>query len=316
VWVSTVRTLLIDTDVAADDALAVLWAMYRPDVELVAVTVNCGNVDFDRQIENALYVVEFAGVPQPPPVHAGCREPLLRRYRPVPEVFGADGMGDANLPKATLAQSGVHAVDAIIAAARAHPGELEIVALAPLTNLALALTRAPEIARQIKTIYYMAGCLWARGNITMGAEFNAWVDPEAARIVLHSGANLVFVPWEVALDHAYVTPDERQGIAQLSTRTARLYMTITRVLDEFSRTVNHAPGMIHADMVILAAALEPEIVLDRAAAYVDIECGGELSRGVTFIDWGEHGHEPTVDIVRRVDRDRFAALISEFVSTR
>jgi inosine-uridine nucleoside N-ribohydrolase len=313
----TKRPILIDTDVAADDALSVLWALYRPDVEVVAVTVNCGNIPFEQQVENALYTVEFSGVHNPPPVIAGCREPLLRQYRSVPEVFGADGMGDSNLPKSTLMPAPRHAVDAIIELAREHSGELEIVALAPMTNLAVALARAPDIAQHIKTIYYMAGCLWARGNITMGAEYNAWVDPEAVRIVLRSGANLVFVPWEVAEDDAYVTGRERERMAALGTRTSQLYITITRVLHEYCDRVPGARGMTHADIVIMAVALEPQIVLKRERAFVDIECGGELSRGVTFLDWaGMDGREPNVDVIHRVDRDRFAALVHDFVATR
>src|SRR5262249_40907554 len=153
----------------------------------------------------------------------------------VPEVWGADGMGDAGFPRARQRPEPRHAVDAIADLAARHPGELEIVSLGPLTNVAVALLRQPSLAGQVRTIYAMSGCLYAQGNITLGAEYNAWVDPEAARIVYRAGANLVLIPWEVAARDAFVTPEEEDRIARLDTVGSRFYMQVTRVMREYTR---------------------------------------------------------------------------------
>jgi purine nucleosidase len=311
------RKLLIDTDTAADDALALMMALYHPDAEVLAVTINCGNMDFDQMVENALYTVEVAGQGGQVPVYPGCRQPLMGQYRSVPEVFGQDGMGNAFFPKARQRAENRHAVDVIVELANAHPGELEIVALAPVTNIAVALTRDPTIARKLKAIYFMGGTLYAMGNMSMGAEFNVWVDPEAARILFRSGANVILTPWEVARDHAYVTQDERGRIASLDTITSRFYMQVTHVLNEHNRNVDGAPGTIHADCIGMAVPLFPELVTERRGMFADVELGGELARGVTFLDWtGLTGNPANLDVVFRTDRERFADRMLQFVSTR
>ena len=296
------RRILVNTDTSAGDAIALLLLLGAPDVQVEAVTITCGNAEFDQQVENALYTIELAGRGGQVPVHAGCREPLLGRYRSVPEVWGADGMGDSRLPRATQRAEAQHAVDAIVELAARHAGELEIVSLGPLTNLAVAIRREPSVARQVKAVYAMSGCLYAQGNISLGAEYNAWVDPEAARIVFHAGANLVLIPWEVAARDAYVTPAEEAEIAALDTAGSRFYMQVTPVMREYTRTRGR-PGHVHADALTLRVALEPSLVRERRRMYVDIEVAGELGRGVTFFDW--MGTRPTnTDVVLGVYRDR------------
>src|SRR5262249_47869267 len=224
-----VRRVLVNTDTSAGDALALLLLLGMPDVQVEGVAITCGNSEFDQQVENALYTIELAGRGGEVPVYPGCREPLLGRYRSVPEVWGADGMGDSRLPRATQRAEPRHAVDAIIELAARHADELEIVSLGPLTNLAVALRQQPNLARQVRAIYAMGGCLYAQGNITLGAEYNAWVDPEAAQIVFRAGANLVLIPWEVAAREAFVAPDEEGGIAWLYKAGRPVYLEVTPV---------------------------------------------------------------------------------------
>ena len=278
------RPLLINTDTSAGDAIALLLALQATDVEVVGITITCGNSGFDQQVENALYTLEVAGRGGRVPVFPGCRDPLLGRYRSVPEVWGADGMGDSSFPRARQRPERRHAVDAITDLAQRYAGELEIVSLGPLTNLAVALARMPEVARLVKTIYAMSGCLYGQGNITLGAEYNAWVDPEAARIVYHAGANVVLVPWEVAAREAFVTPEEEAEIARLDTVGSRFYMQVTRVMREYTRARNR-PGLVHADVLAMLVPLVPALVRERRRLFVDIEVAGELGRGVTFFDW-------------------------------
>jgi len=279
-----VRPLLINTDTSAGDAIALLLALQATDIEVVGITITCGNSGFDQQVENALYTLEVAGRGGQVPVFPGCRDPLLGRYRSVPEVWGADGMGDSSFPRARQRPERRHAVDAITDLAQRYAGELEVVSLGPLTNLAVALARMPEVARLVKTIYAMSGCLYGQGNITLGAEYNAWVDPEAARIVYHAGANVVLVPWEVAAREAFVTPEEEAEIARLDTVGSRFYMQVTRVMREYMRARNR-PGLVHADVLAMLVPLVPALVRERRRLFVDIEVAGELGRGVTFFDW-------------------------------
>jgi purine nucleosidase len=298
-----VRRILVNTDTSAGDAIALLLLLRTLDVRVEAVTMTCGNSEFDQQVENALYTIELAGRGGEVPVYAGCREPLLGQYRSVPEVWGADGMGDSRLPRATQRAETQHAVEAIVELAARHAGELEIVSLGPLTNLAVAIRQQPSLARQVKAIYAMSGCLYAQGNITLGAEYNAWVDPEAARIVFRAGANLVLIPWEAAAREAFVTPDEEAEIASLDTVASRFYMQVTRVMREYTQA-RHRPGIVHADVLAMLVPLEPTLVRERRRMFVDIEVAGELGRGVTFFDW-MGTRPPNVDVILGVHRGQF-----------
>jgi purine nucleosidase len=296
------RRILVNTDTSAGDAIALLLLLGTPDIRVEAVTITCGNSEFDQQVENALYTIELAGRGGDVPVHAGCREPLLNRYRSVPEVWGADGMGNSRLPRATTRPQSQHAVDAIVDLAARHAGELEIISLGPLTNLAVAIRRQPSLARQVKAIYAMSGCLYAQGNMTLGAEYNAWVDPEAARIVFHAGANLVLIPWEVAARDAYITPAEEAELAALDTIGSRFYMQVTPVMREYTQKRGR-PGIVHADVLAMLVPLEPTLVRERRRMFVDIEVAGELGRGVTFFDW-MGTRPPNADVVLSVHRER------------
>lgn len=308
------RRLLINTDTSAGDALALLLALADPAVEVVAVTVTCGNSAFDQQVENALYTLEVAGRGGAVPVYAGCREPILRRFRSVPEVWGEDGMGNSGFPRARQRPEPGHAVDAMLALSERHAGALEIVSLGPLTNVAVALLRDPGLARRVRAIHAMSGCLYAQGNITLGAEYNAWVDPEAARIVYHAGAPLLLTPWEVALRDACVSFEEESAFDRLDTETARFYETITRVMREYTRTRGR-PGLVHADILAMLVTLIPGIVEERRRMFVDIEVAGELGRGVTFLDWG--GTRPAnAEIVLRVDPTAVAAALGRLLAAR
>ena len=295
------ETLLVNTDTSAGDAIALLLALAEPDVQVAGVTITCGNSGFDQQVENALYTIELAGRAGEVPVYPGCREPLLGRYRSVPEVWGADGMGDSSFPRATQRPE---------APARGRRHRRAGGAPCRRARRSSRWGRSPtwrwpssgsqDVARQVKTIYAMSGCLYAQGNITLGAEYNAWVDPEAARIVFRAGANLVLVPWEVAARDAFVTPEEEAEIARFDTVGSRFYMQVTRVMREYTR-VRRRPGLVHADALAMLVPLEPTLVRERRRMFVDIEVAGELGRGVTFFDWSGT-RPPNADVVLGVDR--------------
>jgi purine nucleosidase len=158
----------------------------------------------------------------------------------------------------------------------------------------------------IKTIYFMGGTLHAVGNITMGAEFNVWVDPEAADIVFRSGARLVITPWETARNDAVMSVEDREAIGKLATPTAEFFYKATRALYEYTQQVEGKPGGIHSDIIGMTVPLFPGETLDKADMYMAVELGGELSRGVTFLDWvGLTGKPANVTIVKAIDRAAF-----------
>lgn len=303
------RHIIIDTDTAADDALAILMVLQQPDIAVHAITINCGNIQFDQQVQNALYTLDLAGRTDIL-VHPGCREPLLKRYRTVPEVFGADGFSGANFPPVGTKPSDVHAVDAIIAAAKAHSGELEIIALAPLTNIAIALNKAPEIVPMIKKVWFMGATLHAVGNITMGAEFNVWVDPEATDMVLRSGVPLVITPWETAKRDAVLSLAERDEIGRMDTPIARFFSRVTQTLYSYTTKVEEFGGAIHSDIIGVTVPLFPDEIRDQADMYMCVELGGEHSRGVTLLDWvGLAGKTPNITIIKAIDPVAFRGHI-------
>jgi purine nucleosidase len=299
------RHIIIDTDTAADDALALIMVLQQPSIAVEAVTINCGNIQFDQQVQNALYTLELVGRADIP-VHPGCREPILKRYRSVPEIFGADGFSDANFAPPATRASDIHAVDAIIAAAKAHGGELEIIALAPLTNIAMALSKAPEIVPLIKKIWFMGATLHAVGNMTMGAEFNVWVDPEAADIVLSAGVPLVITPWETAKRDAVLSLAERDEIGSMDTPVARFFSRVTQTLYAYTTKTAALGGAIHSDIIGVTVPLFPDEILDQADMYMCVELGGEHSRGVTLLDWvGLAGKKPNITIIKAIDAAAF-----------
>src|SRR5690625_5402112 len=175
------QKMIIDTDTASDDAVALVLALRDPRVEVLGITVVVGNVEVDKGVQNALYTAERCGVSVP--VYRGADRPLMHEFEVAYNVHGQDGMGDVGLRLSGRDPKAMHGVDAIIELARAHAGEVTLVTLGPLTNLALALRKAPEIADMFEKVVVMGGTGDHLGNATPATEFNIWVDPEAAAIV-------------------------------------------------------------------------------------------------------------------------------------
>src|SRR5574340_42232 len=188
------RPFLIDTDTASDDAVALIMALRAPDVRVAAITTVAGNIPVEQATRNALYTAELCGADVP--VYTGAAKPLLRPYQNATWFHGRDGLGDHNYPAARRAGQTRHAVDAIIGTIESNPG-IVLVTLGPLTNIALALARKPAIASQVSRCVIMGGAPCCEGNITPAAEYNIYVDPEAARMVLRSGLPIELVGWHL-----------------------------------------------------------------------------------------------------------------------
>src|SRR5580765_3086800 len=205
------RTLLIDTDTASDDAVALIMALRSPEVRVAAITVVAGNVPVTQATSNALLTVELCGADVP--VHSGAEAPLLRKLVIADWFHGADGLGDHGYKPAKLRRAQGHAVDALIQTVRVNPG-IEIVTLGPLTNLAIALLREPKLVASVKRCVVMGGAPCCVGNVTPAAEFNIWVDPEAARAVFASRMPIEMIGWQLSRHDAVLN---QRDIARIRT---------------------------------------------------------------------------------------------------
>jgi purine nucleosidase len=301
------RPFLIDTDTASDDAVALVMALRHPEVDVEAITVVAGNVPLDKGVQNALYTVEISG--STVPVYAGVARPLVRKLETAESVHGEDGMGDIGLPLKGRQPEPGHAVEVIIETARRHAGRLTVVTLGPLTNLALALSRAPEIASQIERCVIMGGVGSGHGNVTPVAEYNIWVDPEAAHIVFGSGLPITMVGWDISRTSAVIDPATAKRLRGIDTDLARFVVDIQRALVEFTATVTKLDGFDLPDPIAMGVALDPGIAETRHT-HVEVVIGDGPARGQTIVDYlPRAGRPPNVEVVSAVPREVFLAQL-------
>jgi purine nucleosidase len=275
------RAFLIDTDTASDDAVAILMALRAPDVRVVAITTVAGNVNVEQSTRNALYTVELCGADVP--VYAGAEKPLLRAYQNATWFHGRDGLGDHGYPPPRRPTGKLHAVDAIIEAIEANPG-LVIVTLAPLTNLALALAKKPAIADKVGRCVVMGGAPCCEGNVTPAAEYNIWVDPEAARIVMLSGLPVELVGWHLSRGDAVVRENDIARIQGFNNDVARFAIECNSRARKAYKVQTGEDGISLPDPVAMCIALDPTVGTEWSAHYVDVETQSELTRGMTVVD--------------------------------
>ena len=275
------RAFLIDTDVASDDAVALILALRAPDVQVVAITTVAGNVEVQQATRNACYTVELCG--SNVPVYIGSEKPLLRAHQSATWFHGRDGLGDHNYPPPRQSPGKMHAVDAIIAAIEANPG-LVIVTLGPLTNLALALTRMPSIAGTVGRCVVMGGAPCCEGNVTPAAEYNIWVDPEAARIVMLSGLPVELVGWQTSRGEAVLDQADIARVQGFNNEIARFAIECNSRAREAYLEQTGEDGISLPDPVAMSIALDPTVGSRWSEHYVEVETHSELTRGMTVVD--------------------------------
>jgi len=304
------RKIIIDTDPGQDDAVAILLALASPEIELLGITAVAGNVPLARTAENARIVCELAGRADVK-VFAGCDAPMRRPLVTAEHVHGKTGLDGPELWAPTMPLHPDHAVDFIIETLRSEPaGSVTLCPIGPLTNIATALQNAPDIAPRIAGIVLMGGAYFEVGNITPAAEFNIYVDPEAAEIVFKSGAPLTVMPLDVT-HKALVTRPRLDAFAALGTRTGRF---IAEMLDFFERfdiaKYGSEGGPLH-DPTTIAWLLKPELFSERLIN-VEVETQSELTRGMTVADWwGVTSRAPNATFISDLDADGFFALLTE-----
>jgi len=276
------RAFVIDTDTASDDAVALIMALRWPGVEVKGITVVAGNVKLDQAVQNALYTAELCGVDVP--VYRGAEKPLLRSHQHAEWFHGKDGLGDQGYPPPKRAPQKQHGVDALIEIIRANPG-IVLVTLGPLTNVALAVSQAPDIAANVSRCVVMGGAACTVGNVTPAAEYNIWVDPEAARIVFHSGLPIEMVGWELCRGDANIRHHEIDAIKGMDTPLAHFSVDCNSTAIQANFTQSGERGIALPDPVAMAVALDPETVVKRMSKhYVEVETVSELTRGMTIVD--------------------------------
>ena len=273
------KDIIIDCDVGIDDALAIMLALGSKEVKIRAITTVAGNAEVEKTSENALKVLEAFGV-SGIPVARGHAGPLKRKLYTAGYVHGSDGLGDSNLPKPRLGLDNRHAVDLIIE--EAEGGDLDLVCTGPLTNLASALSKEPHIVEKLRDVTIMGGAFgltpYGFGNVTPVSEFNAYVDPEAAKIVFASGLKLTVVGLDVTNDPtATLTKDKYEKLVALPSRGAEFLKRISENLVK-----SWGSFSLHDPMAI--AYVVVATLLSAKEYPVDVETEGSITRGQTIAD--------------------------------
>ncbi len=304
------RKIIIDTDPGQDDAVAILLALASPELDVLGIVAVAGNVPLALTERNARSIVALAGHPELP-VHAGAVRPLVRPLITAEHVHGRTGLDGADLPDPVMPLHPRHGVDFIVETLLAsEPGEVTLCTLGPLTDVALALNRAPEIAPRIREIVMMGGAYFEVGNITPTAEFNVYVDPEAADVVLRSGVPVTMLPLDVT-HGAIATPERLAAFRALGNRAGTVVANMLGFSERFDREkYGGAGGPIH-DPNVIAWLLKPELYEGRRIN-VAVECGSALTLGMTVADYWRVTQRPANALfLRSVDDVGFFDLLTE-----
>jgi purine nucleosidase len=275
------RRILIDTDTASDDAVALIMALRSSEVEVVAVTVVAGNVGVEQATANALYTCELCKTDVP--VYSGAAKPLLRDLQIADWFHGADGLGDHGYAPVRRTAEGEQAADAIVRVAAENPG-IEIITLGPLTNIALALRQDPELASRVSRCVVMGGAPCCEGNVTPAAEFNIWVDPDAAREVFRSTLPIEMIGWQLCRGDAVLNKADIAKARSLKSEIASFAIhSNSTAMDAFFKQTGEV-GISLPDPVAMSVLLNPSLCLVATKHYVEIETKSELTRGMTVVD--------------------------------
>ncbi len=307
----TPRKIIIDTDPGQDDAVAILLALASPEeLEVLGITAVAGNVPLPLTQKNARIICELAGRPDMR-VFAGCDSPIRRKLVTAEHVHGKTGLDGPQLADPVMPLQDQHGVDFIIETLRREPAEsVTLCPLGPLTNVAVAFQKAPDIIARVRQIVLMGGAYFEVGNITPAAEFNIYVDPEAAEIVFKSGVPLVVMPLDVT--HKALTNRARiEGFRAMGTEPGRMVAEWTDFFERFDMQKYGSEGAPLHDPCVIAYLLKPELFTGRHIN-VEIETQSELTLGMTVADWwGVTKRAPNALFIGGIDADGFYELLIE-----
>ncbi len=305
------RKIIIDTDPGQDDAVAILLAMASPDeIDLLGITCVAGNVPLPLTTRNARIICELAGKIDMP-VFAGCDRLLGRDLVTAEHVHGKTGLDGPNLPEPVMPLQDQHAVDFIIDTLRAEPsGTVTLCPIGPLTNVATAFNTAPDIIDKVKEIVLMGGAYFEVGNATPAAEFNIYVDPQAADIVFRSGVPITVLPLDVT-HKALVTKPRNDAFRELATPVGIAVAQMTEFFERYDREKYGSEGAPLHDPCVTAYLIRPDLFTGRQVN-VQVETTSELTMGMTVADWwGVSDHAPNAYFIGDLDADGFFDLLTE-----
>ncbi len=309
------RHFVIDCDTAEDDIMS-LYMLLRNGVEVEGVTIVEGNIAYEQEVNNALWALEFVSgkVNKDIKVYPGSDRPLVKSFKTVENVHGKGGIGDEIVRPKKLRPEPKRAPQAILELADRYAGELEFLAISPLTNLALAYLMDKSIVEKVKKVWVMGGTIYGRGNITPVAEFNIWVDPDAAKLVFNAGFDITMVAWDLITNYV-VEEDEWERIKAMDTEMAKFYVRIYKHYREFAMKHQKMRGNPHPDLITTAVALNREVIKRSERQYVDVENCDCLTRGMTVIDYLDlWGKEPKAEVVYEIDKDKFMDMLFHLLS--
>ncbi|WP_124039223.1 nucleoside hydrolase [Neoactinobaculum massilliense] len=308
------KPFILDTDTAQDDCVAILFGLLHPEADLRAITMVAGNVGFNRQVENAVMTLSVAGKLGEVPVCAGATQPLLRPWESAENVHGT-GAGELELDNPWDAVSDEFGPDAIIRLTAENPGELSIVAIGPLTNIALAVAKDRSLPERVKGLYIMGGSNNGRGNASASGEFNFYVDPEAAEIVLTAGFhNVNILTWDPVTLRDVTYPRAKYNLlTQLGTPLSRFFGAVCDTTLAFNESVG-VDGSTHPDSATVMSLVDPALVLESNEYRVDVETSSSLTRGFSAMAWGKFNNQPNATVIEKYDSEGFYEQLEKLLS--
>ncbi len=303
------RKFIIDTDTGSDDAVAIMVALKEPSIEVLALISVAGNVPVDLATRNALISIEKANS-YIPPVFEGCARPMMKPYMSAQHAHGMDGLGDVGYQVKNLKAEKLHGVDAMLRLIKEND-DVEILALGPLTNLAVAMRQDPETMKKVKRIFIMGGALIATNQVTPTAEFNIYVDPEAAQIVWNFGVPLTICPLDLCLPReAMIDEEGMQRLLNAGTEEGEFIVNCNKSYVDIMEKRRGARLLSMPDQTTVVAALYPEIINESFDCYSQVDTRGQYTYGQTIFDYMDIlKKEPNVTVVKSLHNKEFLDVI-------
>ena len=319
---------IIDADTGSDDAVAILLALRDPSVEILGISIVSGNVPLELGILNTKSTMELCE--QDIKVYAGSNKPLLREYKEIHNlddfmdhvksespisasgqcVHGIDGMGDIGIYPKNKTYEKESGVDFLIKSLNEQPNEITVVTLGPLTNIAKAIEKDPSIIEKVKHCYVMGGTSDGSGNVSAAAEYNIWVDPEAAKIVFDSGMKITMVGWDNSYKYAMLKEDEMSLLKSLKTKYADFSVDIQKTLIDLTFRTYGFYGFDLPDPITMAIALDNKIIEESQQLDVIVDTRDGLTRGQTIVDYfGVENKHKNIRVVTKANKKRFMDLL-------
>ena len=324
------KKFIIDADTGSDDAVAILLALQDPSIEILGISVVSGNVPLQQGIKNTISTMDMTG--KKVKVFAGADKPLTREYEEVYVlekfmehvkslksssasgqcVHGIDGMGDIGIESSTEEYEEKNAIDFIIDTVNENPNDVTLVTLGPLTNIALAMQKDASISKKIKHCYVMGGTSDGTGNVSAAAEYNIWVDPEAAKICFDSGMNITMVGWDNSYKYAMLKEEEIEDLRSLNSKLADFSVDIQKTLIDLTFTTYGFHGFDLPDPITMAIALDNSIIEDSEQLHVIVDTRDGITRGQTIVDYfNVEEKNQNIRVVTKSDKDKFMNLLKK-----